>query len=63
MWAWDCDACTLSLIAAAANAPEHPTHEYLTLFGDDAKPDRIVTVTETLRAVREWRAETGRRPL
>ncbi len=55
IWVWDCDACTLALIAAAATDPEHRAD----IYTPANQRERITTVAETLAAVRAWRGENG----
>lgn len=57
VWSWDCDACMLHLIAAAAFDGDRRSET----FTEHSRG--AMTVAETLRQAREWRTEHGLRTL
>jgi hypothetical protein len=56
-WSWDCDPCTMHLVAAAAREPGVVAHHV------DTGTKTITTLAYTLECAREWRADHGLRAL
>ena len=59
IWIYECDACTLALVAAAEAQPDRRVDERT----HDHRIWLVTTILDTLAHVREWRAEHGHRPL
>jgi len=57
VWSWNCTPCMLHLIAAVGLNPDRASET----FTEHSRG--AMTVGETLRQAREWRAEQGLAPL
>lgn len=59
IYVFECDRCTLALVAAVAADPDAASDEY----DHTHRRDKRTTLADTLANVRAWRAEQGYRPL